>query len=252
MSLKKVLYILLAVYIVGAVVGVALFHSPNLSAAYKKQYGKEHTEFLKIKKMPWFRVYEERPKLHPPTDEHQREAIEFAEHYEANPLFQAEEARMFRYMVYFRVLNSGVFVALIAFALRKPLTGFLDNKIAEIGSDLDSAAKAREEAACLKAQSHGRVEKWESVEAAIQAEADLNLQQDLAKIGLEFEKARAQLDKELTDRRQAEQYRAERTIKTELVQEALATLENRYRTEATLEHLTRNVDTFSKLMERLS
>ncbi|MCX5757936.1 MAG: hypothetical protein NTU83_05425 [Candidatus Hydrogenedentes bacterium] len=252
MSMKKFLKIVLAVYIIGAIIGVALFRSPNLSAAYKKQYGKEHAEFLKIKKTPWFKAYEERPKLHPPIDKRQLEDIETVENYESRSEFQAEETRIFRYVIYFRVLNSGVFVALIAFALRKPLMGFLDDKVAEIRSDLDSAAKAREEAARLKAQSRDRVEKRESVEAAIQKEADLSLQRDLAKIRLEFEQSRAQLDKELTDRRQAERYRAERTIKTELVQEAITALENRYRTEATLEHLTRNVDTFAELMERLS
>lgn len=252
MSTKKFLYTLLVVYVVAAVVGVALFRSPGLSSAYQKEFGKEHKEFLKIKKSDWFKAYEERPKLHPPINDEQREAIEFAEHYEANPRFQAEEARAFWYMVYFRVLNSGVFVTLIGFALRKPLTGFLDGKIAEIRADLDGAAKAREEAAQLKASAREKIDKWETVHANIQKQADATLETELAKVRDEFEQARAQLEKELADRRQAEQYRAERTLKTELVEQAVATIENRYRTEATLERLTQNVDTFAKLMERMS
>ncbi|HOV75031.1 MAG TPA: hypothetical protein PK967_13760 [Candidatus Hydrogenedentes bacterium] len=252
MSTKKFLYIMLALYVAGAVVGVALFRSPGLSRAYLKEFGKEHKEFLKIKKSDWFKAYEERPALHPPVNEHQREQIEFVEHYEANPRFHAEETRAFRYTIYFRFLNAAVFIALMAFALRKPLGDYLDGKIAEIRSELDEAAKAREEAARLKEQARGKIEHWEEVEAAIIKEADQALEKDLAKINQEFEQSKAQFEKELADRRLAEQYRAERTIKTELVEQAIAAVENRYRTEATLERLTQNVDTFTKLMERLS
>lgn len=252
MSTKKFLYTVLVVYIVVAVIGVALFRSPSLSAAYTKEHGKDHAAFLKIKKTPWFKAYEERPKLHPPVNEQQREAVEFVEHYEANPQFHAEEARMFRYTIYFRVLNSTIFVVLIGFVLRKPLAGFLDSKISEIRTDLDTAAKAREDAVQLRAQAQEKVEKWESVEAAIKKEADDNLRADLAKIQAEFKQACEQLEKETVDRRQAEHYRAERTLKTELVEEALSALKERYRTEATGDNLARNVDTFVKLMERLS
>jgi aspartyl-tRNA synthetase len=74
----------------------------------------------------------------------------------------------------------------------------------------------------------------------------------VADIHKEFEEGQAQLIKETADRKQSEAYRAARTLKEELVAQAIGALEERYKTQTTQEALAGNVEKFMRLMERLS
>jgi molecular chaperone DnaK (HSP70) len=93
--------------------------------------------------------------------------------------------------------------------------------------------------------------KWEDTAKGIRKETDKLIAQQLREIHKEFEDAKVQLDKEEQDRRLAEELRAARAIKEDLVNQAVATLEQRYKTESTQARLTASVDLFVRFMERL-
>jgi F0F1-type ATP synthase membrane subunit b/b' len=251
MSTKKFLYTMFIAYAVCASVGLALFRSPSYSRQYLAKYGHEHERYHKITKNKEYKVYIERPHLRHADARLQADAA-FAKDYEAREDFRAERRRMFAYDVYFKVLNSTAFIVLIARALRKPLVQFLDGKITEIRSELDSADRARAEAQQIKAAASTKMEQWAAIEEGILKDADAAIAQRLAVIRQEFEEARAELVNETADRKQAEGYRSVQTVKEELVSQAIRTLEERYRTETSQAQLAANVDRFVRFMDRLS
>jgi F0F1-type ATP synthase membrane subunit b/b' len=251
MSTKKFLYLMLALYVGGAVVGIALFRTPSYSRQYLAKYGRDHERYRKIMKNEEYKAYIERPNLHP-ADARLLADAAFMKDYEGRSEFRAEKRRIFAYSGYFKVLNSVVFILLLGRALRKPVLEYLDGRIHEIRTELDAAARARTEAQQAKAGVLAKVDHWSAIEADLRKQTDETMQQDLAAIHAEFDHARAQLEKETADRKQFELLRASRRIKEELVSQAIKTLEQRYRTEATSERLARNVDRFVRLMDRLS
>jgi F0F1-type ATP synthase membrane subunit b/b' len=248
---KRFLYILCAVYVGGAVLGLALFRTPGYSGQYMQRYEKDHAKYREITESEVYKAYVERPKLHP-LDEKQRHEIAFAEEYAARPEFKAEKRRMACYTYYFKVLNSAVFILLLVKALRNPVVTFLDGKIKEIRTELDGAEKARAEAEAQKSDAQAKLDQWADTEVCIGLDTDNVIERDLAQIRDEFDQARVQLAKETADRKQAELYRAARLIREDLVLQAISLLEMRYKTEATQERLAQNVDEFVRLMDRIS
>ncbi len=251
MSTKKFLYTMTAVYIIGAVAGIALFKSPGYSKAYLAKYEHEHERHHKIMKNEEYKLYAERPHLYHAGAKLIADA-EFVKEYESHPEFQAEQSRRFRYNTYFKVLNSTVFILLLGFVLKKPALGFLDKQIVEIRAGLDNAERARKDASQAKSVAAAKMAKWEETAKGIRKETDALIAQQLRGIHKEFEDAKVQLEKEERDRRLAEELRAARIMKEELVNQSLAALEQRYRTEGTQVLLATNVDSFVRFMERLT
>ncbi len=238
-------------YVIGLVVGIALFHTPGLSKAYLEKYGAEHARYLAITKSPEFQRFEEQPKLHPlppALEEEER----FIEEYRERPEFEAEERRIWWYVEYFKVLNSAAFILYLAALAGKPLVGYLDSQIKAIQTSLDNAAKARQQAAAVKTEAKAKVEEWAAKEAQIKADCDATVARNLERIRAEAADAAAQLARQTEERKQAELYALNRTIKTELVSEAIERLKVQYKTDTSLEKLSANVDRFVNLMERLS
>jgi F0F1-type ATP synthase membrane subunit b/b' len=248
---KRFLLTLLIVYVVGSLLGVAMFKTPYYSKPYLAKYGEEHERHHKIMKSEVYKRYIERPNLHP-ADDHLLADVAFMKEYEARPAFQAEKSRLFYYGMYFKVLNSAVFILLLVHLLRKPLLDFLDNKITEIRTNLDNAAKAREEARRLRAEAQAKVDQWAEIEHNLRRETEASIEKDLARIHEEFVQSQAQLDRETVDRKQAENYRAARLLREEIVNQAIAQLQERYKTEATLGRMEQSVDNFVQIMDRLS
>ncbi len=248
---KQFLWTVTALYAAGMLLGVLLFHSPSLSKGYLEKYGAEHERYLKIIKTEAFKAFEERPDLHPPQG-HMKEDIEFAEHYAARPEFIAEKHRIFWFEEFMKVLNSAVFILYLAGLVGKPLLNYLDGAIQQIRTSFEEAAQARKAARAKREAAQAKMDAWAGNEARLRQEAEANVARHLAKIQEEEANARALLKKQTEDRKQAELYVAARAIKTELVNEAIKKLEDRYKTELTLEKLSANVDRFTTLMDRLS
>lgn len=97
-----------------------------------------------------------------------------------------------------------------------------------------------------------KIEQWPQAEAQIQKDTDELVARNLRQISEEFAHARGQLAREAEDRKQAEQYRASRLIREEIVTQTLRSLEERYMKEASEERLTLHVDRFVRLMDKLS
>ena len=249
--MKKFLLKLLGAYIVAAVVGILLFHSPGYSRQYLKQYGHEHERYHKTNKNEEYIKYIERPNLHH-ADDHLLADVAFMKEYEARPEFQAEKRRMFRYSMYYKALNSIVFFLLVWRGLSKPVADFLDKSIAEMRAGLSDAEKARKEAQQAKAAAQAKMDQWAPFQEQLSKDTDAAINGDLAVIANELDAAERQFAKETEDRRQAEVYRAARLLREELVTQAMTTLEQRYRTEATQERITNDVGKFVRLMDRLS
>jgi len=250
MSTKKFLYTTVAIYIVAAVVGIALFRSPGYSRQYIAKYAHDMERRHKIMKNEAYKAYIERPKLHPASAKLLAD-VSFMKEYESRKEFTNEQRRMFRYTIYFRVLNSAVFIVLMGYALKKPVLDFLDKKVAEIRNELSDAERARIEAAQAKSEADGKMERWQQTTEGIKKETDALIARQLQGIHKELEDTKAQLGKEQEDRRLAEERRAVRIIKEDLVNGAAAALEQRYKTEATQARLTASVDSFVRFMERL-
>jgi len=249
--MKKFLLKLLGAYIVAAVTGILLFHSPGYSRQYLKEYGHEHERYHKTSKNEEYVKYIERPNLHH-ADDRMLADVAFMKEYQARPAFQAEKSRMFRYSMYFKALNSIVFLVLMWRGLHKTVTDFLDKSITEMRAGLIDAEKARKEAQQAKAAAQGKMDQWAPFQEQLNKNTDAAINTDLAAIRNELDAAKSQLAKETEDRKQAEVYRAARLLREELVTQAMTTLEQRYRTEATQERLTDDVGKFVRLMDRLS
>jgi len=242
----------LALYILGSTLGVTVFRSPNLSEAYLEAHGGEHREYLEIKKSEWFMLHEERPLLHPPATEEQHEMAEFVKKYEARPWFQEERSRASHYVLYFRVLNALVLVALFGWFLRTPLLDLLDGRIGEVRRGLEQAADARAETGRLEAEAGRRIGAFMEVEEQVKREAEDTLARDAERMERAFEARRAELEKDTEERVRAERHRAHAALRAGLVEEAVALAERACRAAADTDRLDAEVETFTRLLERAS
>jgi F0F1-type ATP synthase membrane subunit b/b' len=248
---KRLIRNVTVVYALGIVIGLVLFHSPNFSKSYLQQYGADHERYRAIIKTPEFKAYEERPALHPVHGKLE-EDVEFVEAYLERPEYLREENRVWWFVEYFKVLNSTVFILYLAGFVGRPLLDYLDGQIKDIRKGLDDAARARQDAKASKAGVQEKVAGWAEMEDRINKESEATIAQHVAKIQAEESDAATLLARQTAERKQAELFTAARTIKTELVTEAIQRLEERYKNELTLEKLSVNVDHFVNMMERLS
>ena len=248
---KTFLKILGIAYLVGVIFGLALFRSPNYSAAYLQKYGAEHKSYREILENKAIQLYEERPQLNPLTPQLQEEAA-LAKEYRLRPEFIAEQRRMFAYSLYFKTLNSVIFILFLLSFIYRPIVGFLDAQASQISTDLEKADQLREDSNKVRSAAQAKMDTWTSTEDQVKKEnADL-IQRQLAQINQEFELARTTLERETKERKQAELYRGARALRGEFVAETISRLEQRYRDEATQQRLTESVKEFTRLMETLS
>jgi len=251
MTNKQFLLVVCGIYVAGCVLGLVVLKSPDYTAAYMAKHGHEHERYLEVIENPAFHLHEERPALNP-LPEALVEDAHFVEEYRANPEFQAEKRRMFYYNWYFRFLNAVIFVALLVRFTKAPLLGFLDSRISDLRTNIESADREARDAAAVEGAARAKVEQWQATAADIRKETETRVGQSLAQIGEEFAQARAQLEKETADRKQAELYRASRAVRQQIVDALIEQLEQRHKDDATLERLGDNVDQFARLMDRLS
>ncbi len=238
-------------YLVACVIGVLMFKSPGFSSDYLVKHGDEHKRYLKIIKSKAFELHEERPELHPATGALHADA-EFVEHYRENPEFEHEEHRIAMYVEYFRVVNSVVFLMYLWGAVGGTLLSFLDARIADIRTRFEEADSGRASARARQAEAEAKLGSWPQTEAQLRQESEAALAESLAKVREEDESAARVLEKQTEDRKHAELLAAAETIRLELVEEAIRQVEESYRTKHMEEKLALNVDSFTKLLERMT
>lgn len=241
----------LGAYAALLVVGLFLFRTPGYSKEYMSRFGEEHERFHKILKSDAFKAFEANPVLEA-LPEAERENIEFAEHYMERPEYRAEKRRMMAYLIYFRTVNSAVFLLLLGYALKGPIAAGLDRAISDIRKRMEKAAELRRQAAERKAEAKRFVDQWEQEKAALEDKTKATVEHDVAEIRERGRLALEQLERETEDRKHAEMLKSAYLIREELVNEAMRRLEERYRTETTEADLSRNVDQLVRILETLS
>jgi len=250
--MSKRFFILVTVaYAVGCALGLILFKSPQLSKTYLAGHAAEHERYLKIVKTDAYKAYEERPELHPLSGAAKEDA-EFVEEYLSSPELEHEENRIWWFLQYFKVVNSAVFL-LYLWGLAGPiLLPMLDERVEGVRKRFAEVEQEIADAAKVKADAERKTADWEQVEAAIRKESEDAIAESMAKVKEEDESARKMLDKQLDDRKHAELLATAETIRLELVTAAIDRATEHYRTERLDEKLEINVNSFVKLLERMS
>ena len=250
--MNKPLLIKVAIgYVAGIVIGLFLFGSPSYSKQFRHEYQAELDRFVSIVHSEYYKLYEDRPALHPLHGE-ELENVEWAEHFAESEAFDAESRRIARYIQYFNALNSAAFILFMIALAGKPILGHLDGQIQEIRQRLDDAAAARKQAGTRKASAESRMEAWQQEASQIQEKAEAELARCLAEVEREEAESRAAIERHAEERRQMEAEALAQTIHRELVSEAIGQLEKRYNAEKSVEELERSVDHFTTLIERLT
>jgi len=248
---KRFLLTITSVYVVGAVAGLWLYRSPWYSNEYLARHGKDHERYHELLRDQDYQRYVQRPGRHAGNDA-MAAAAAFVEEYERRPEFLHELHRVEGYSIYFRLLNSATVVVLIVRFGRKPVRDFLDARISRLANDLSGAEQLAKEARQLRDEAQHAADEWPDRQARIVRETDEAIDASLLEIREEYVQARAQLLRATVDRKQAEVLRAEQMVRRELIEQAMTILEERYRTQSAGESLSRSVDEFVRLMERLA
>jgi F0F1-type ATP synthase membrane subunit b/b' len=248
---RKFLVILALAYLAGAGGGLALFRSPGLSKAYLQQYGHEHERYRRIAETPEYQRYRERPALNPLNGPMAQKAA-FALDYEQRPALRAERRRIMAYVVWFKILNMAALAALALHFITPPLLRFLDQHGELIRAELAEAETARGDALSKQAEAQAVLDTWPNTEEQIRIRTERALEASLAEVREQTRFAREQITREIKNRRAGELSVAARTLKEELVAQAVEDLEEKYRREATPERQSANVDQFVRFMGYLS
>ena len=248
---KRFLIVYFVAYLVLCGLGIALFKSPSFSGAYLAKYKAEHEQFHSIIKSAPYKLWKERPALHPPDTALQAK-IDFVEEYEERPEFKAEEHRLGLYRLYFKWMNAIMFIWLVVHFARKPLCDFLDAKIAEIRTTIEQAERQREEAARKFVEVQEKLKTFPGLAAEIHQKADADIEVNLQHVSEEGKLSEHQLVVEIDDRKREDWHNAATTIRHELVNQALTRVEERYRTEPSLKNLEHSVDEFVSVLEQIS
>jgi F0F1-type ATP synthase membrane subunit b/b' len=241
------LIILAAIYILEAAVGLFLFHGPGYSKAYMAAHGREHERYLRISKTPEYQRYKERPHLNP-LPAAMKDDGEFAYAYAQRQDFRAERLRIMAYTLWFRVLNAVVVVALTVYFFKRPVLNYLDRQTGAIRDEYAETESILSEARKNQAEAERLHNSWPQKEKEIRLHAELTLKESLAEVERETEFARAQITRDIKNRKDAELIATAHTMKLELINTAIRELEAKYIREASPERLSKNVDLFVLFM----
>jgi F0F1-type ATP synthase membrane subunit b/b' len=246
MNVKRFLAVLLAVYTLGGVVIIALWGPPGYTRAYMDRYEHEHETYLEIIKSKEYKLYSQRPHLHPLPDE----TYAFLDSYTANADFIAENHRMHRYHLAFQFFNAAALIVLVTPLARKPLLNFLDGQIAQVRERIDKTERASRSAAELKKAAQARYDEIPAQADTIRTQAKAHLASELEAMEIRTQRALAHLDEEAELRKALEERRGRMTIKRELVNAALSQFAEQYRAAITDEKEEGRLAEFTASLEK--
>ncbi len=238
---------LIAAYILQTALGLFLFRSPGYSETYMAEHREEHERYLRISKMPEYQRYMERPHLNP-LPAAMKEDGEFAFAYAQRQDFRAERHRIMAYTLWFRVLNIAIVLALTVYFFKRPILSYFDRRIGAIREKYTETELTLNEARKKQAAASKLHNTWPTKEKEIRRNAKVALQNSLAEVERETEFARAQIARDVANRKEAELIAAAHAMKLELVNTAIRELEAKYIREASPERLSQNVDLFVLFM----
>ena len=224
---KRFLLIFFVVYMAGSIVWAVLFGPPGFSSDYLAQNKTDHEHYLEITKSDWYKLYKERPHLHPPGNERQERQAAFVDAYSSRPEFLKESRRAAAFHNFFEFYNAMAVVVLAVRFGKKPLLAFVDQQIGDVRAKLDKARTAREAAEGRRREAQVKIDGLETEKAQIEAQAAQVIEEDAKSIGEAREHILAQIDAETEERKKLEERHAAMRLKEELVEQAVAELSER-------------------------
>jgi F0F1-type ATP synthase membrane subunit b/b' len=192
-----------------------------------------HDHYLATGKSPGYKLYTQRPELHPPLPgrDPDMEAmgmpqltvgeLEFMEAYEAQPLFQAERKRLFWFDFLVNVFNLCLLATLVWRFARAPMAKFLSEKTGAIRALLDAAASERAQAEERLAHARATMDALPQERERVQRETEERVQRELEALREASEQSIAIFEQETEDRKRKEALNAAMLVKKELVNESI-------------------------------
>ncbi len=232
-SAKRFMLTLASISFIVWIGGSILMGPAGLSKDYLENFGDHHDEYLEIIKSNEYKLYRQRPHLHEPGQPHVPEdfaqQLDFVETYTAQPEYQSELRRMHLYEVFFNVFNSLLLIAIIWRFARKPLLQFLDSGLARLQTRMESASEERRKSELRLLEAKEKLGHVDEERAKVLAETEERLNRELEALQEMNEQSLTMLDLEFTDRKQHEYHTAAMQVKSDIVNEAISQLENKYR-----------------------
>ncbi len=230
---KKFLIIFFGVALVIWIGANVALGPPGYSRAYLDQYQNEHEHYLEIIKSSYYKLYSERPHLHPVDGKDAPQGfahqVDFVKKYEGREAFIQEQHRRHLYELFFEFFNTGLVVVLIWRFGRKPLLNLLDSRIADLRERIESAAQARKAAEDRRRKAEMQISQIAEEKARVAEETRERIQRELGQLEEANELSLKLMGEELADRKDRIYQNARVQVKEELVKRAIARVEADYR-----------------------
>lgn len=247
-SMKRFLIGYAAVYVAVAVILNVTLGPPGLSQEYLDNYKDDHDRYIGITKNERYKRLLQNPEAGE-GDEALTEMAAFAAEYKARESFIAEDERRALYQILFDAFNVLMLIVLFVRFGRRPFVEFLDAGVEEVRKRIEQAEKARKEAQERRAGAQRKVDVLGKEEARLEAEAEILMREMQRSSEEGLSHSLALLQQETEDRIQQERLAAERAMKEELIEAAMAKFVERYKTQQSAEGEAALIDRFIKQLE---
>lgn len=269
---KRFLLILFGVALAGWIVLVMLFGPSGYSSGYLSGTftfeGREstrkvaHDHYLIIIKSLPYKLYSQRPHLHPPEPgpdpeklmagiEHLTDGeVRFVEAYEGQEAFQQEKTRQYWFKFFYRLFNMVLIAALIWRFGKAPMLRWLDAQVAATHDTMDSAARLRAEAEERLQRAEASIENVPAEQKRLEAETQERIARELEALEEANEQSLAIARRETEDRKRKEKLAAALLVKKELVQQSIGQVVGRLREEDSAARQAGWLNQFASELER--
>jgi F0F1-type ATP synthase membrane subunit b/b' len=214
------------VYLIAGISINAVLGPPGMSKEFLEKYKTEYGRYTEVKKKDEYKLWNERPNLHP-LDQALADDIAFIE---TNPEFHKEEKRRNQYDLLFDFFNAGMLIILIVRFSRKPVAALLDGMVAQVQTELNKAEGALRESKQQMSDAETKMNDLEKEEAKLAAQTINRISKADEANRMQNGQILSVLNRETQDRMKHEQTLARQAIKNELVEKVIEELAEHART----------------------
>lgn len=247
---KRFLLAFVGVYVVIGLAVNMLYGPPGFSNEFLNDYRNEADRYLEIVKSERYKLWKENPEVNPPDPELQQQ-IAFVERFQANPDFREEMERRDHYNAISDWFNVIMLTVLVVVLARGPVASFVSGMVATERERIENIERERSAAARRKSEAERKLEQLIDEERRANEAAAARIADETAQVELSTEETLNQLRQESEDRRRHAELLAQRRLKAILADEAIAILEQRYRSDESPEQNEALIEQFlQELSER--
>ena len=222
---KRFLMLLATVAVAGWIALNWLLGPPGYSSDYLAGHHAQHELYVEAIKSDGYKHYMQRPHLVDLEQfPHLQHQVTLVENYEASEAFQAEQHRLHLYKLFFEFFNAGLVVVLVVRFGKKPILGFLDGQIEEIRDKITQASRSRKSAQSRRAAIEDKLAHIHDEELRINASTESRLEREMAELAEANHYSLGLHQRELAERKKAENHAAEQAIKRQIVSVAIEDL----------------------------